>query len=221
MADALGVSLDEAKELYKLHESKFPDIWGYLKRSGQLAKERNEARDMFGRRRLLPPPTWDSSKEWFMDEHADDLELPEEDCKAQIFAFKSEHFREPNEDEEYRLTHRPPTVQEIKWAMRGMIGSIERRGKNHCIQGTNASIIKRSLGCGFDALGNPYLWHTLPLYKAKLLSMIHDELVIQCPRRNGEKVAQLVGNAFLRAAGEVMTKVKMLSDYHISDRWMK
>ena len=221
LADALGVSLDEAYALYKLHEQKFPDIWGYLKLSGILAKERHEARDMFGRRRLLPPPTWDSSKEWFMDEHADDLELPEEDCKAQIFAFKSEHFREPNEDEEYRLTHRPPTVQEIKWAMRGMIGSIERRGKNHCIQGTNASIIKRAMGCGFDKFGQPYLWHTLPLLKAKLLSMVHDELIVQCPKRFGQQVFEMVGNAFKRAAAEVMSRVVMEYDGNISDRWMK
>ena len=30
LADALGVTLDAAKELMKLHESKFPDVWGYL-----------------------------------------------------------------------------------------------------------------------------------------------------------------------------------------------
>jgi len=221
LADALGVSLDEAKELYKLHESKFPDIWGYLKRSGELAKERKEARDMFGRRRLFPPPTWESSKEWFMDEHAEDLELEEEDCKAQIFAFKSEHFREPDADEEYRLTHRPPTPQEIKWAMRGMMASIERRGKNMCIQGTNASIIKRAMGCGFDKNGQPYLWHTLPLLKAKLLSMVHDELIVQCPKRFGKQVFEMVGDSFKRAAAEVMTKVVMEFDGHISDRWQK
>src|SRR6202142_3508607 len=221
LADALGVSTDEAKDLMKLHESKFPDIWSYLKKSGMRAKEFKEARDMFGRRRLFPPPTWESSKEWFMDEHAEDLELPEEDCKAQIFAFKSEHFREPDEDETYRLTHRPPTVQEIKWAMRGMMASIERRGKNHCIQASNASLIKRAMGCGFDASGRPYLWHVLPQYKAKLLSMIHDELVIECPTRLAEQVVDEVKSAFLRAGKEVMKQVEMTSSANISDRWMK
>ena len=221
LADALGVSLDEAKELMKLHEEKFPDIWGYLRNSGQVAKERNEARDMFGRRRLLPEPTWESAREWFIQEHSDDLELSEEDSAAQIFAFKSKEFREPDDEERYRLTHRPPDARNIKWAMRALHGSIERRGKNMCIQGTNASIIKRAMGCGFDKDGKPYLWHTLPTLGALLLSMVHDELIIQCPKRHGEKVAKLVASAFYRAAGEVMHKVEMLSDYHIAERWMK
>ena len=221
LADALGVSTDEAKDLMRLHESKFPDIWSYLKKSGIRAKELKEARDMFGRRRLFPPPTWESSKEWFMDEHEEDLELPEEDCKAQIFAFKSEHFREPDGGEEYKLTHRPPTPQEIKWAMRGMMASIERRGKNHCIQASNASLIKRVMGCGFDVSGRPYLWHVLPQYKAKLLSMIHDELVIECPTRLAQQVVEEVKSAFLRAGKEVMKQVEMTSSANISDRWMK
>lgn len=221
LADALGVSLEEAKELMKLHEEKFPDIWGYLRRSGQLAKENNEARDMYGRRRILLEPTWESATEWFIAEHSDDLELSEEQCEAEIFAFKSKEFREPNEEEKYRLTHRPPDVKQIKWAMRALHGSIERRGKNMCIQGTNASIIKRAMGCGFDKDGIPYLWHTLPTLKAKLLSMVHDELIVHCPKRYGQKVFDMVGTAFKRAAAEVMTKVVMEYDGHIAERWMK
>ena len=221
LADALGVSLDEAKELMKLHEEKFPDIWGYLRNSGQVAKERNEARDMFGRRRLLPEPTWESAREWFIQEHADDLELSEEECAAQIFAFKSKEFREPTEEEKFNLTHRAPDARNIKWAMRALHGSIERRGKNMCIQGTNASIIKRAMGCGFDKNGKPYLWHTLPTLGALLLNMVHDELIVQCPKRYGQKVFDMVGNAFKRAAAEVMTKVVMEYDGHISDRWQK
>jgi DNA polymerase I-like protein with 3'-5' exonuclease and polymerase domains len=102
-----------------------------------------------------------------------------------------------------------------------MVGSIERRGKNHCIQGTNASIIKRAMGCGFHKSGKPYLWHTLPLYKAKLLSMIHDELIIQCPKRFGEQVKALVGEAFRLAASEVMSQVVMEFDGHIGPYWIK
>ena len=65
------------------------------------------------------------------------------------------------------------------WALNG---SVERRGKNHCIQGTNASIIKRAMGCGFDKDQKPYLWHTLPQYRAKVQNMVHDELVMSAPK---------------------------------------
>ena len=77
------------------------------------------------------------------------------------------------------------------------------------------------MGCGRDALGKPYLWHTLPKYKAKLLNNVYDELVIQCPKRFGEDVVQLVGDAFKRAAAEVMKQVEMTFEFNIADRWMK
>jgi DNA polymerase I-like protein with 3'-5' exonuclease and polymerase domains len=130
-------------------------------------------------------------------------------------------MRDPNEEETRKLTHREPTEGEIRSAMRCLWGSIGRRGKNHCIQGSNASIIKRAMSCGFDKDNRPYLWHILPQYKAKLLSMVHDELIIQCPRRYGEKVAEEVVSAFRRAAAEVMSQVEMTAEYCISDRWQK
>jgi DNA polymerase I-like protein with 3'-5' exonuclease and polymerase domains len=221
LADALGVSLEAAKELMQLHESKFPDIWGYLRRSGERAKEQKEARDMYGRRRLFRDPTEETAREWFITNEAEKLELDDEDKERNIFAFKSQQMREPTEDELWSLTHRAVTGHDIRQAMRAMMGSIARRGKNHCIQGTNASIIKRAMGCGFDKDGKGYLWHLLPAYKARVQNMVHDELVLQCPKRFGQQVQDCVGDAFRRAAAEVMTAVVMEHDGHISDRWMK
>jgi DNA polymerase I-like protein with 3'-5' exonuclease and polymerase domains len=149
------------------------------------------------------------------------LELEEETCDQNIFNFKAAHLRDPDEEEKRKLTHRAPTDNEIKSAMRGLWGSIGRRGKNHCIQGSNASIIKRAMGCGFDKDGKPYLWHILPEFKSKLLSMVHDELIIQTPKRHGEEVARLVADAFKRAAAEVMSQVVMEAEWHIADRWQK
>jgi DNA polymerase I-like protein with 3'-5' exonuclease and polymerase domains len=105
--------------------------------------------------------------------------------------------------------------------MKGLWGSIGRRGKNHAIQGSNASIIKRAMGSGFDKDNRPFLWHILPQYKAKLLSMVHDELIIQAPKRFGKQVAEEVVSAFKRAAQEVMSQVVMEAEYCISDRWQK
>jgi DNA polymerase I-like protein with 3'-5' exonuclease and polymerase domains len=221
LADELGITVEAAKALMKQHERSFPIVWAYLKASGERAQRTNEARDLYGRRRQLPKPTWESSKEYFIEEHSDRLELDAEVQKQNIFNFEVAYLRKPTTEEKYSLTHRAPSESEIRQAMRGLHGSIGRRGKNHAIQGSNASIIKRSMGCGFDAQGVPFLWHSLPQYKAKLLSMIHDELVIEAPKRYGQKVAELVADAFKRAAAEVMTKVEMQAEWHIADRWMK
>jgi DNA polymerase I-like protein with 3'-5' exonuclease and polymerase domains len=221
LAEALGITPDEAKVLMKLHESKFPDIWGYLKRSGEQARFKKEARDMYGRRRSFPDPTWDGAREFFIQEHDDRLELDEEDAEANLLAFKKRELREPDEEEEYRLTHRDPSTKEISSMYKGMFASIERRGKNMSIQGTNASIIKRAMGCGFDKDGKGYLWHILPEFKCKILSMVHDELIIQYPKRFGDIPFHMVGNAFTRAAAEVMTKVVMEYDGNIGSHWQK
>jgi DNA polymerase I-like protein with 3'-5' exonuclease and polymerase domains len=221
LADELGITVDAAKELMHQHEAAFPDVWGYLDRSGKLAQATREARDMFGRRRSFPEPTEEMAKEWYESENKEKLELPENVQETNIFNFKASQLREPTKIEEYKLTHRSPDWKEIRQAMRALNGSIGRRGKNHCIQGSNASIIKRAMGCGVDKDGKFYLWHTLPQYKAKIVNMVHDEIVLECPKRFGQKVADLVADAFARAAAEVMSKVKMTADFHIADRWMK
>jgi DNA polymerase I-like protein with 3'-5' exonuclease and polymerase domains len=221
LADDLGITPERAKELMAQHEKAFPEVWAYLKRSGEDAQRLNEARDLYGRRRILPAPTFESAKEYYKSEHEDRLELSEEDQEKNLFNFKASQMREPTEAEEYSLTHREPSENEVRSAMKGLWGSIGRRGKNHCIQGSNASIIKRAMSCGFDAQGVPYLWHSLPKYKAKLLSMIHDELICQCPKRYGQQVAELVADAFRRAAAEVMKNVEMTAEWKISDRWEK
>jgi len=221
LADAIGVSTDAAKEIMKLHESKFGDIWSYLKRSGELAQADKQARDMYGRRRSFPIPTWEIAKEWYESENAEKLELSEEVQEQNLFNFKATNLRETTKEEEYKLTHRSPDAREIKYAIRALMGSISRMGKNMPIQGTNASLMKRSMGCGFDKNGKGFLWHLLPQYGAKILSMIHDELLIQSPKRHSREVAGVVQDAFLRAGQEIMKSVRMESEYHIGPCWEK
>jgi DNA polymerase I-like protein with 3'-5' exonuclease and polymerase domains len=193
LAQGIKKTETEARELMVLHEQKFPDVWGYLKRAGQEAVQKLEARTMFGRRRLFRTPNWENAKI---------------EAKARLL--------------DKDIDDREPTTQEINRALAGMYGSIERRGKNHGIQGTNADIIKRAMGCGFDKDGKPYLWHILePEYKAKLINMVHDELVVQCPKRYGHKVLEEIGDAYRRAAAEVMKHVRMGYEGHVDTRWRK
>ena len=167
----------------------------------QLAKERGEARDMYGRRRSFPEPTREMAREWFINEKEEELELSQKDGEENILNFNKRNLREPTKEEKYNLTHRLPTEKEISKGMWALSGSVERRGKNHCIQGSNASIIKRSFGCGFDKERLPYLWHTLPQYRAKLQNMVHDEIMVGCPKRYGQQVAELIADAFAKSSG--------------------
>ena len=223
LADELNITVDAAKELMKQHETAFPDVWSYLKTAADNAKRDKEARDPFGRRRSFPTPTYQSAKDWILDDkdRYEKLILPEDQQEANIQKFKMTYLRDPKKEELDKLTHRNPTDQEIRWAMKSMMGSIGRRGTNHAIQGGNASIIKLALGSGMDSQGKPYLWHILPKYNAKLISMIHDELQISSPKEYSKEVAEAAADCFRRAAATVMKQVIMESEYKISDKWEK
>jgi len=119
------------------------------------------------------------------------------------------------------LFYRKPDSKQIQQAIYMLKGSIERRGKNHGVQGTNADIAKRAVGCGFDKDGKPYLWHLAKQFKAKFLNFVHDEFVSQVPTRLAKAWAECVQDAVRRAAREVMSKVTMESGYHIAGCWQK
>lgn len=214
-------SLEVCEQLMAIHEAKFPRIWKYLEKSGKDALMYGRSFDMFGRRRLFPEPTWALAKERCKEDKEKKLRLDEDEAEAKVELFIKMNMRKPDEDELYDLTHREPTPNEIGHTMHGMKGGVERQGKNHRIQGTNSTIIKLAMGSGYDKDDIPYLWHTLPKYRAKLIKMVHDELVIQCPARFGKIVANLVGDAFKRAASEKMHKVVMEFDFHVGGCWKK
>jgi DNA polymerase I-like protein with 3'-5' exonuclease and polymerase domains len=221
LSQSIGVSLDEAKELMELHRQKFPDIWKYLEESGKNAKIMKESRDMFGRRRMFPDPTWELATEKAKDDRDEKLLLSKEEGTKNLETFLSLHNRKPTGDEKWFLVHRMPSQKEIANAYASMFSSIERQGKNHAIQGTNASLIKVSMGSGYDRDGKPFLWHLLPDMNAKLIAMVHDELIIQAPTRTSNEVMSAVGDAFVRAGRLVFSKIDMLFDGKVSDRWEK
>jgi len=213
--------LSEAKQLMALHEIKNPNIWAYLDKSGKQAAMNFKAFDLFGRRRLLPEPTRERAVENCKEYNEKKLRLTDEACEKAIATFVTVKGRKPTKLEEFELTHRPPTANEVSNSFFQMSSSITRQGKNHRIQGTNATIAKKAMGAGYCPDGKPFLFHTLPQYKAKLIKFVHDELVVQCPKRFGKKVAALIGDAFKRAAAIKMKRVVMEFDYNIDTYWKK
>lgn len=221
LAVQIGKSKDEAAEILTLHEQKFPRIHAYLKKAGEEAGKKYEARTMFGRRRLFARPTLDAAEAYYRERFPERLELPEVEQKRRLDLFFSQFKRKPTNDEKETLIYRKPDSRQLSHAIAIMKGSIERRGKNHGVQGTNADIAKRALGCGFDKNGKPYLWHLAKQFKAKFLNFVHDEFVSQVPTRLAKEWAACVQDAVRRAAAEVMSKVVMESEFHISGHWQK
>jgi len=70
-------------------------------------------------------------------------------------------------------------------------------------------------------MGTPFLFHILCKYDAKLLKMVHDELVIQVPSIYSKELAEVTSNCIKRAAAMKMKYITMESEYHIADYWEK
>jgi len=151
---------------------------------------------MIGRRRLFTAPDWK---------------------RAAVIAAE----REAEDAKKRNQPPRPVTSKMVGRVYYAMFGSIEREGKNMRVQGTNASIAKLAMGCGFDKNGNPFMWHLLPKYDALLQNFIHDEDVVEAPEEQAEPCAAMVRDCFRRAGAEVLHQVVMQSESHIADCWTK
>jgi DNA polymerase I-like protein with 3'-5' exonuclease and polymerase domains len=192
LAGKLGITKEAAQALLALWRKTNKVINDKLTKLGNDAKMKLEARTLIGRRRLFAKPEWEKARQ-------DAVEKFEKNSKNPMAI----------------------TSRDISRTYHGKYGNIEREGKNHPIQGTNADIAKIAMGCGFDKNGKPFLWHILREYKARLINFVHDEIVISCPKETAQQCSDAVGDAIVRAGAEVLKLVVMESEGGVRSIWKK
>ena len=187
--------------------------------SGQIHKEEAICKELLKAHRAALPVLW---------MHIDESGKNAVDRLRSFDLFgRRELFREPTYEDAIKYAEDPKHRNEdgekplIKYAMKALYGNIERAGKNMPIQSGNASIIKLAMGCGYDKDKKPFLWHLLPKYDARLIKMVHDELVIRCLKSNADEVAIITADAIRRAGAERLKKLVMESEHHIEYVWTK
>lgn len=95
---------------------------------------------------------------------------------------------------------------------RSSIGAAQRYAKNMPIQGTSADILKRALRLLHDDIRES---------SAKLVNIVHDEIVVECDAAQAAEIAKTLESAMLRAGEQFVAKVPIKIDVHISDEWTK
>ncbi len=90
--------------------------------------------------------------------------------------------------------------------------SAKRYGINMPIQGTSADILKRSLRLLHDRIRGT---------SAKLVNIVHDEIILECAAGDAESTAKLLENAMRKAGAEYIRKVPVKVDVKIADEWAK
>jgi DNA polymerase-1 len=95
---------------------------------------------------------------------------------------------------------------------RQQISMTQRNGKNTPIQGTSADILKRALRLLEDDLRGT---------SAKIVNIIHDEIVVEVDAGEAEEVARKVERAMCVAGEEYLKTVPVKVETEIADEWVK
>lgn len=93
-------------------------------------------------------------------------------------------------------------------------GARVRVAKNMPIQGTNADMIKLAMTRIARALAHDR-------QKARLVNMIHDELVLEVADAEAEAVTAIVRREMISAGAAFVRKVPVEIDIHVSEVWQK
>lgn len=107
--------------------------------------------------------------------------------------------------ETYYGRRRPtPDIKSSNFMVRA---AAERAAANMPIQGTEADLMKRAMLKVDEQLGDLGIQ----------ILQIHDSILVECPKENGEKVADLLKDIMENIAPEL--KISLQVDVHIGDNW--
>lgn len=95
---------------------------------------------------------------------------------------------------------------------RSEVGAAQRYAKNMPIQGTSADILKRALRLLHDDIRGT---------SAKLVNIVHDEILVETDAADAEETARKLENAMLSAGREFLKDVPVKVDLTVSDEWSK
>lgn len=91
------------------------------------------------------------------------------------------------------------------------IGSIRRAGMNASIQGTSADMTKLAIAL---------FWEQSDHDTQRLVCVVHDELVVECPDDIAEETKALLSRCMLKAAKTLLRTVAVPDpDVHVGEKW--
>jgi DNA polymerase-1 len=88
----------------------------------------------------------------------------------------------------------------------------QRTGKNMPIQGASADILKRALRLLHDRLKET---------TARLVNIVHDEIVVEADATGAAEIARTVEEAMCAAGEEYVTRVPVKVETEVADEWVK
>ena len=90
--------------------------------------------------------------------------------------------------------------------------SVERKGRNTPIQSTCGDILKKAIF---------YLMDGLRDYDARIVNLVHDEIVVECKEDQVDRVADIMESNMVRAGEDFVKSVPIEVDIIIDNVWRK
>jgi DNA polymerase-1 len=196
ISNNLGISEDEGNAVYKAYTEAFPEMFDYFKKVSSDAKD-------------LGYVTFNglTKRKFFFDFMPEFLKLGEEINKDFWTKYKIE---KDAESLLFENVLRPKVKKYFKYK-----GILERTSYNYPVQGTAADCTKYGSYLFFDWLVKEDL-----LFKVKIVNVVHDELIVECPEEMVELIKYKV-KYFLELAGQYFCKrVPLFAEPQVAEKWV-
>lgn len=94
-------------------------------------------------------------------------------------------------------------------------GKMERRSLNYPTQGSGADITKYAAILFFN-----YLIENNLIFKVKIVNIVHDEILVECPKELSKELSQVLIDSMKKAGLKFFTRVKLDAKCDIGSYWI-
>ena len=217
VAENLGISIDEAKNLSNSLFEAFPKMKEYIEKSKIEAKKIGYTTTLWGRRRYLKHIQKDKYEFKYginRPTNFDPLFDSNDDIDNEVPQNIKDHYTELLEKANYsqrkNIIYQAQNEGIIITDNSGYLAESERQVVNGIVQGSAADMTKRAMVALFNN-------KELKDLGFRLLMSVHDENIGECPRENIKKVRELLSNIMIKANDRC--SVPMKCDAEVSEYW--
>lgn len=217
VAEGMGISVDEAKQLKQNLYRDYPEIQIFEQKSLEMAKELGYVTTVCGRKRRLPDlqlPEYSFTWEKGFEPEGDILDFDEIEVevpysKQKFYTDKLQNARGWKQRDSIIEKARKEHIQIFN--NRSKIAEATRQCVNARIQGSAADLTKL-------AMIELYANERLRELGFRILIPVHDEIIAECPEKNAKECARLLAEVMSQAAQEIL-KMPFSCDVEITKAW--
>lgn len=196
ISDNLGVPISEGEATYEAYMKAFTGVKSYFSKVFNETLEQGYItfNDLTKRKSFFD----------FFDRYK---QLEEEMGNINWAEYRVEKSKNSN----LYLNYYKPTVRDY-FKLKGMM---ERRSYNYPVQGSSADITKVALIYLWNYIVNNNLFGVV-----KIANVVHDEIIVECPKEIAETVAKEVKGAMVKAGALFFKRVPLDASCDIGDHWI-